>query len=226
MNFELISYKIISNTKIIKMLDELGLLIFACCILIYLSAILFSFKKKKRSKLKFLGEIYRNWVNNRIKDENQLVAIQTLRNFIMGNSTFISAFFILLGILVGFYSSGFFSNNPFLGIPNFPLGLIQISLNIVIIMFCLINFTLSIRSITRLSLIISGNPQEYIKDDFNGVDLAKKTFIAAKNHWMAGVRGLFYLIASLTWFLNSWFFIISTIFITFYLIAIHDVKLF
>ena len=65
MNFELISYKIISNTKIIKMLDELGLLIFACCILIYLSAILFSFKKKKRSKLKFLGEIYRNWVNNR-----------------------------------------------------------------------------------------------------------------------------------------------------------------
>ncbi len=208
------------------MLDELAFLIFIFCILTYICVILFSFKRKKHTKLKFLNEIYSNWVKNQIKDENQLVAIQTLRNFIMGNSAFISAFFILLGLLVGFYSSGFFNNEPFWVITNFTLGLMQISLNIVIIMFCLINFSLSIRSITRLSLIITGNPEKYSKGAFNGLELANKTFIAAKNHWMAGVRGLFYLIASLLWFINSWFFIIGTILITFYLIAIHDVKLF
>ncbi|MHA2430014.1 MAG: DUF599 family protein [Promethearchaeota archaeon] len=208
------------------MLDELAFINFIFCILTYICVILFSYKRKKHTKLKFLSEIYRNWVKKHTKDENQLVAIQTLRNFIMGNSTFISAFFILLGLLVGFYSSGFFNNEPFWGNTNFTLGLMQISLNIIITMFCLINFSLSIRSITRLSLIITGNPEEYSKGAFNGLELANKTFMTAKNHWMAGVRGLFYLIATLLWFINSWFFIIGTILITLYLIAIHDVKLF
>ena len=67
----------------------------------------------------------------------------------------------------------------------------QITVNVVVIMFCMINFTLSIRAITQLSLLISGNPQNYSMGEFQGLEITRKAFISAKNHWMAGGRGLF-----------------------------------
>ena len=208
------------------MIDEIGFLLFIGCLLIYLGVILYSYKSKKPTKLKRLNEIYKNWVHIHIQKERHLVAIQALRNFTMGNSIFISAFFILLGILIGFYTGGSFNSTPFWGISQLTIGLLQISVTLVIIMFCVINFSLSIRSITRLSLLITADLQDYSSAVFPGIAFAEKTFIAAKNHWMAGVRGLFYLITTLIWFVNSFFFIIATILITVYLISIHDVKLF
>jgi len=208
------------------MIDEIGFLIFIGSLIMYLGVILYSYKSIKPTRLKILNEIYKNWAHIHVQKERHLIAIQALRNFTMGNSIFISAFFILLGILIGFYTSGSFNSEPFWGITQLTIGLMQISVNLVIIMFCVINFSLSIRSITRLSLLITADLQDYSKADFTGVDFAEKTFIAAKNHWMAGIRGLFYLIATLIWFVNSLFFIVTTILMTIYLITIHDVKLF
>ena len=208
------------------MIDEIGFLIFIGSLIMYLGVILYSYKSTKPTRLKILNEIYKNWAHIHVQKERHLIAIQALRNFTMGNSIFISAFFILLGILIGFYTSGSFNSEPFWGITQLTIGLMQISVNLVIIMFCVINFSLSIRSITRLSLLITADLQDYSKADFTGVDFAEKTFIAAKNHWMAGIRGLFYLITTLIWFVNSLFFIVTTILMTIYLITIHDVKLF
>jgi uncharacterized membrane protein len=208
------------------MIDEIGFLIFLASLIVYLGVIFYSYKSTKPTRLKILNEIYKNWAHIHVKKERHLIAIQALRNFTMGNSIFISAFFILLGILIGFYTSGSFNSDPFWGITQLTIGLVQISVNLIIIMFCVINFSLSIRSITRLSLLITADLQDYSTVDFTGVDFAEKTFIAAKNHWMAGVRGLFYLIATLIWFVNSLFFIVTTIVMTIYLITIHDVKLF
>jgi len=208
------------------MLDEIGFLIFICSLILYLGVVFYGYKSKKPTKLKILNKVYRNWARIHIQRERHLVAIQTLRNFTMGNSVFISAFFILLGILIGFYTGGSFNSDPFWGLPQLSIGLMQISVNIILIMFCVINFSLSIRSITRLSLLLTADIQDYTNDNFNGIDFAEKTFINAKNHWMAGVRGLFYLITTLIWFVNPVFFITATILVTFYLITIHDLKLF
>lgn len=208
------------------MIDELGFFIFVGCLILYLGIIFYSYRSKKPTRLKILNEIYKNWAHIHIERDRHLIAIQALRNFTMGNSIFISAFFILLGILIGFYTGGSFNSSAFLGIPQLTIGLMQISVNLVIIMFCVINFSLSIRSITRLSLLITANLQDYNSTEFIGAAFAEKTFLNAKNHWMAGVRGLFYLITTLIWFVNSLFFIVTTILITVYLISIHDVKLF
>lgn len=208
------------------MIDEIAFLIFIGCLILYLGIILYSYKSRKPTRLKLLNEIYKNWAHIHVERDRHLIAIQALRNFTMGNSIFISAFFILLGILIGFYTSGSFNSTPFWGIPQLTIGLMQISVNLIIIMFCVINFSLSIRSITRLSLLITADIKEYSTDEFTGVAFAENTFIAAKNHWMAGVRGLFYLITTLIWFVNSLFFIVTTILMTIYLISIHDVKLF
>ena len=85
---------------------------------------------------------------------------------------------------------------------------------------------LSIRSITRSSLLITADLQDSLKVDLNHLDFAEKTFIEAKNHWMIGIRRLFYSIPTFMWSVKSFFFILATKLNTFYLITIHDVKLF
>lgn len=207
-------------------IDETAFIIFAISVAFYVIIISISFRRKIPTKQNLLREIYYDWVENRLKGENLLYPLHALRNFMMGNSTFISAFFILLGILVGFYSSGLFSNEPFFGNTIITVGLMQMTVNIVVIVFIIFNFTLSIRSITRLSLLISGNPQNYTMGEYKGIEITRKSFLSAKNHWMIAIRALFYLISTLLWFVNAIFFIIASILITLYLVAFHDIKLF
>jgi uncharacterized membrane protein len=143
----------------------------------------------------------------------------------MGNSTFISGLLILLGILIGFYGTEFFSKENFFGINGLELGFIQISVNIAIIIFSLINFILSIRLIVRLTLGITGRPESYNFKDFEAKNLLKKVFISAQNHWMFGSRGLFYLVATLSWIINPYLLIIFSIILTSYLIFWGDIWL-
>ncbi|MFO7797696.1 MAG: DUF599 family protein [Promethearchaeia archaeon] len=98
------------------------------------------------------------------------------------------------------------------------------TINISVIMFCVINFILSIRAITRCSILISGKPQNYKVGKMDGLTAAKNAFISGKNHWMYGIRGLFFLTASLIWFLNAIIFMILTALISVYLITFRDIK--
>ncbi|TXT67752.1 MAG: hypothetical protein BAJALOKI1v1_10015 [Promethearchaeota archaeon] len=59
--------------------------------------------KNQLSKYNVFHLIYNSWVENILEDDSPLLGVHALRNFIRGNSTFISSLFILLGILVGFY---------------------------------------------------------------------------------------------------------------------------
>ena len=208
------------------MLDEIAFFFFIFCVLFYFMVLALSVLGSKPSKRNVINLIYKNWVKNRLKDDTPLTAVQALRNFIMGSSTFVSALFILLGILVGFYQTIFADTTPFLGMRDYSVGLIQITLNLIIIIFCLFNFILAVRYATRLSLLIGGNPQEYSIGKIKGISVTRKTFISAQNHWMFGIRGLFYLVATILWILNTIFFIIATIFVTIYLIVFQDIWIF
>ena len=206
------------------MIHEIAIIIFIVCIGTYFSVYFFNVRKGKPSQRNVMRLIYANWVEERLKDDSVLIAVQALRNFMMGNSSFISTLIVLLGLLVGFYSSGFLDETILLN--DLPLGLIQIGTIFFVISFCLVNFILSLRFITRLSLLISGNPKNYAMKKIEGINLTKMTFISAQNHWMLGVRGIFYMIATLLWLVNPFFFIVSSILITIYFIAFHDFWMF
>jgi uncharacterized membrane protein len=205
--------------------NEIAFFVFICCLTTYIILLSISFRQIKPSERNIYRLIYRNWAENRLRKNEDLVTIQALRNFIMGNSTFISGLLILLGILVGFYGTEFFSKENFLGIDGLELGFIQIAVNVAIIIFSLINFILSIRLIVRLTLVITGNPESYNFEDIEAKNLLKKVFISAQNHWMFGSRGLFYLVATLSWIINPYLFIAFSIILTSYLILWGDIWL-
>lgn len=204
------------------LIDELALFIFVICIIVCIFLTLFKKNRNTPNKRNLLNLIYKNWVNHRLNEENPITAIQTLRNFTMANATFISALYILIGILIGLYSTDLLENRSFWGIPNLSLGFIKILLNIAVISYCLINFTFSIRLINRTGLLLTGKPQEYSIESLNGLDITRSSFINAQNHWLSGIRGLFFLVASLIWFVNTFFFILSTIGVTLYIILFQD----
>ncbi|MBD3338171.1 MAG: DUF599 family protein [Candidatus Lokiarchaeota archaeon] len=206
------------------MLHEIGLIFFASCFIVYFLLLYNNLRRRKKpNKFHVFRLIYINWVQTRVDDNSSLAGVQALRNFIMANSTFVSALFILLGILVGFYNATFFDNMSFFGLSFITVGLVQITLNLLVIVFCLFNFILSIRYTARLSILITGKPHEYAIGKVKGIEVTTKTLLSAQNHWMLGVRSLFYLIATLIWFVSPILLIVATIAVTFYLLALHDI---
>ena len=78
----------------------------------------------------------------------------------------------------------------------------------------------------RSQLLITANTKKR-EDIFEKTyNLMQKTFMSAQNHWMSGVRGLFFLIPAITWLFNPIVFFTLTIFITLFLIGWHDLSLF
>ncbi len=204
------------------MFDEIALILFLFCLVGYLILLIIISRRGKPSQRTTLNLVYKNWVKNRANDENLLYATQSLRNFIMGNATFISGLLVLIGILVGVYNAAIFTKTPFFGIEFLPLRFVQMGVNSIIAFFSLFNFILSIRYIVRVSILLSGDAIKYSKGEFKAIDIAEKAFISAQNHWMFGNRGLFFLIATLSWLIDTIFFMIMTIIITLYLIIFQD----
>ena len=204
-------------------IDEIAFIVFICCFFSYLLLMFINLKRSKPTKFKVFGMIYENWVESRLGEESPLVAVQALRNFIMGNSTFVSALFILLGIILGFFGNFLNNTSDFFGLNFISVGLAQIGLIIFLIGFSLFNFILSIRYANRLSLLITGKPLTFSMGPIKGSEITTDTLSHAQNHWSLGVRGLFYLITSLAWLINALFLLIFSIAITIYLLYDHGV---
>jgi uncharacterized membrane protein len=84
------------------------------------------------------------------------------------------------------------------------------------------NFILAIRFSSRLSLLMAGKPGKFSLGDVEGRALTSESLDSAHDHWMLGVRGLFFLLASLFWYVNSIVFILGTLIIFGYLLAALD----
>lgn len=204
-------------------LDEIAFTVFVGCFLCYFLLMFLSFRRSKPTKFKVFSMIYENWVESRLGEESPLVAVQALRNFIMGNSTFVSALFVLLGIILGFFGNFLNNTEDFFMTGFLSVGLAQVGLIIFLIGFSLFNFILSIRYATRLSLLITGKPLTFSMGPIKGSEITTDTLSHAQNHWSLGVRGLFYLITSLAWLINALFLLIFSIAITLYLLYDHGI---
>ncbi len=208
------------------LLNEIALITLIGCIVLYVTLLLYSTKRKKMSMRNALGKIYKNWVHVRLQDGNPYYAIQAIRNVIMANSTFISALLILVGILVGLNNANFLDQTLFFGISGITWGFVQFITNMLVTLFCLFSFIFSIRMFARLTLLISGDPLHSSYTSNQGEELTNQAFISAQNHWMQGTRALLYLASTLCWLVHPIISIIVSILVTVYLIRFQDIWVF
>ncbi|MFX0067089.1 MAG: DUF599 family protein, partial [Candidatus Hermodarchaeota archaeon] len=176
-------------------MHEIAIFIFVICVFLYGIMLLYGLKRPLTIRRGMITAIYNNWVDVILKEDGStIVGIQAIRNMLMGASIFISALLVLLGVLIGLYSIIGTEEYLFLGIFTLKLSYVQIGLIILVIIFSLFNFVFSVRMAIRLTFFISAEPQKLSLGLYDAVQQTKSTLISLQNHWMFGIRGLFYLV--------------------------------
>ena len=98
-----------------------------------------------------------------------------------------------------------------------------------LIVFSLGMFLLSLRQMVRFTILIGTDIKEldHVCTDgchIHGVPLLEHIFLRAMNRFTFGLRGLYFLVAAMVWFISSYAFIGFTILITALLILYQDIR--
>jgi F0F1-type ATP synthase assembly protein I len=137
-------------------LNEIALITFLVGFFSYMILFVYQLRKKEPAKYNILQLIYENRVKNITEETEPIGGIQALRNFIKGTGSLVSGLLILIGVFVGFFSDFISNSETMFGLDFLNLGLVQFSLTICMLVFCLFNLILCLRYATPLSILIVG----------------------------------------------------------------------
>lgn len=196
--------------------DIASLIFFISCTLIYHA--FYYYRVAKLPKNIFKGKINiirRTWVENMLQSGNAIVAVQTLRNIHMAASFLASSSIVFIGSIIYLIftieqTSGIIAGKGTISLPDY---LVFFKLLILMIMFLvsLLNFSLCIRLLNYLVILV-GASQDTIAETMgmSAVDYITRMFSIAGIHYTFGIRGFYYTIPLIAWFLGTKFFIIFT----------------
>ncbi len=201
------------------MIHELALLNLSFCITLYGGMLIYGFHLSKNSHQVLLKMLYRQWPDRELKKgKPPFEVIKTLKILFQTNIIFIFVLITLLGTSILLFSTLLFNRTTmFLGNPNFPIGLFQFSLLLIIIIFGLFNFVFSFKNSNNFISFISEDSQE--EED---VITLEQSFISILVFQMLGIRCLLYLGPTLAWIIHPLIYIILTIILTTFLVLVQD----
>ena len=221
-----------------ELLDTIAILIFIICISIYAIVLLYKIKRPSPGERGFLNILYGLWVKRMIDTNETIIAIQTLRNLIMVVTFLSTSMLLLLGLILQSPAVDIYATSANI------FAQYKLILFVVVIVFSVTMFLLSLRQMVRFSILI-GIPSESINnisEDFissnqtklknKGNDhfyryterLRRDVFIKAMNRFTFGMRAVFYGIVITLFFVNTYAFIIGTFSLTIFLVIHHDVE--
>lgn len=197
--------------------NTLALAFFICCTLLY--HIFYYYRVARLPKNIFKGKINiirRTWVENMLNSGNTIVAVQTLRNIHMAASFLASSSIVFIGSILYLVfnieqTAGIVRGRGTITIADY-LVFIKFSTLIVMFLLSLLNFSLCIRLLNYLVILIGASPAT-IEDTMgmSAVDYIHKMFSTAGIHYTFGIRGFYYTIPLMAWFIGTWLFFSLTI---------------
>src|SRR3990167_4289282 len=201
--------------------DIASLIFFIFCTLIYHA--FYYYRVAKLPKNIFKGKINiirRTWVENMLQSGQAITAVQSLRNIHMAASFLASSSIVFIGSIIYLIfnieqTSGIVTGRGTIELPDYLLFIKLLTLMVMFLM-SLLNFTLCIRLLNYLAILIGASPdtiEETMK--MNAVDYITKMFSTAGIHYTFGIRGFYYTIPLIGWFLGTWLFIVLTIIVLF-----------
>ncbi len=215
------------------LLNLVAFLVFVICVTIYSIKLKLGMKKPATAKRGLLNIFYSRWVERMNNPDETIIAVQTLRNLIMSVTFLSSTMLILLGLLV---DTGIgideVVGGSFVTIPIVEYKMIVL---FAVVVFSLFSFLLSLRQLVRFTILVGIPNAEIVKTGDKELEsnntctldskaLQSEVFIKAMNRFAYGMRGVFYAITVLIWFISSYAFIASSIILTIYLISYQDIK--
>ncbi len=226
-----------------ELLDLIAFIIFVICVSVFTVGLIYKMKRPTWGERGFLNIMYGLWVKRMIDAKETINAVQTMRNLIMVVTFLSSSMLLLLGLLL---------QSPYVGAngllyPSTSLSIFEhykLMLFVVVIVFSVTMFLLSLRQMVRFSILIgiSSESIKNISDEYqllhknkiknagnvcyyvDAERLKRDAFLRAMNRFTFGMRAVFYGIGITLWFVNVYAFIIGTVSLTLYLIIHHDAE--
>ena len=159
------------------------------------------------------NRLRRDWVETVMEEKRDILAVQTLRNWVMASSFLASAaILIALGIMSAAFRSERIAEIAYavniLGIKSEALWLIKLMLLIVDFFFAFFNFTLSIRYYNHASFAINV-PRSH--DPIVTYDAVAKIVNHGSIHYTMGMRGYYLAIPFTLWLFGPTWMLIGSI---------------
>lgn len=202
---------------ILNSFDTVALAFFICCTLLY--HVFYYYRVAHLPRHIFKGKINiirRTWVANMLKPGNAIVAVQTLRNIHMAASFLASSSIVFIGSILYLVfnieqTAGIVRGRGTIAIEDY-LIFIKLSTLMVVFLLSLLNFSLCIRLLNYLVILIGASPDTIEETmGMSAVDYIHKMFSTAGMHYTFGIRGFYYTIPLIAWFMGTWLFVALTI---------------
>ncbi len=162
--------------------------------------------------------IRRSWVENMLREGYAITAVQSLRNINMAASFLASSSIVFVGGILYMVVSIERTSAIFTGVQTITSQdyLLFFKFLCLIIMFLtsLVNFSLCIRLLNYLAILV-GSSSKVIEETVgeSAVDYITRLFSKAGIHYTFGMRGFYYSIPLIFWFLSTTLFLVVTLLI-------------
>lgn len=165
-----------------------------------------------------INQIRRSWVENMFQPGNAITAVQSLRNINMAASFLASSCIVFVGGIIYIVVSLEQTSNLLTGVETIRIQDQMLFLKfmslIVMFLISLLNFSLCIRLLNYVTILVGASPKTIeatVGED--AITYVTRLFSRAGIHYSLGIRGFYYSIPLIFWFLGPQLFLIFTVLI-------------
>jgi uncharacterized membrane protein len=186
-------------------------------------------RKTMKGRLSFYR---RNWIARILKDQNEILAVQSLRNLSMVTVFLASTSLIFLGTALNFFYD-IEKGGPVIGMANTLQGTegftyhLKVLLLLLTISVAFFNFLKSLRELNYLTILMNTSGAVIKRmEGMEAEDFLVNLLNGAVIRYTLGVRCYYYALVILLWFFSTSIFLAGSILMTLSLIIYNDFKVY
>ncbi len=207
---------------IISLMQPIDWLALACFVLVWFGYAWLADYYWARRGLVGISHLYREeWMREMLCRENHVVDSALVGNLISSVSFFASTTMYIIAGLMAMMGTmeraiSFTADLPFVREASKEVWEIKLLLLMIIFVHAYFKFTWSLRQFNLLSILIGGAPTNTDDEVRNEIYIQKAGAInsLAGDEFNRGIRAYYFGLATLTWFLHPWAFMLATLIVT------------
>ncbi len=207
------------------MVEVVAISVFLACILFYYIFYFYECEIDKTMTARKLLNVYREaWIKKQVNENNQMVIVQTVRNIIMVSSFIASSLVIFVSLVLNKIVI-FHEGQDIFSLQNQPWIMWKLYLLISLLCLCVLKLLNSIRHLLRFNIVAGSDFS--LMEKYEGVDGIKHCAESMKKSadgFAFAIRGLYYSLAMVLWFFDSYLFITATVTLTIVLCFFKDFR--
>jgi uncharacterized membrane protein len=192
--------------------DVLALVLFLICLLLSIY-----FRERARrlniaTGKKIRSEYRHHWVEAIVKRNEQRILTEVLRNNVMVSTALLSSLIISFGFIINAGSGALLHDSD-------PIAHARIVLIIGLLAYSFFMILLELRTLIYIPIIFGTSEKLIVKyESMKKVEYVAKLLHQSFDHFSNAIRALFFIVALLIWFYNTYAFVAFTLLLTYVMV--------